>query len=73
MEIGVIGIGYVGLVNELARRCKLDLLERGEKEVNCVATGGLARLIGRSCPEIDEVDDDLTLQGLRLLWERNQR
>jgi type III pantothenate kinase len=65
--------GYVGLVNELARRCKEDLRQRGEEEIKCVATGGLARLIGHSCPEIDEVDDDLTLQGLRLLWERNQR
>jgi type III pantothenate kinase len=37
-----------------------------------VATGGLARLISPLCERIDEVDPHLTLQGLRLLWERNR-
>ncbi len=69
--------GYVGLVDGLARRCKAELAERLDGDapprVPCVATGGLSNLIGRACEEIDEVDDDLTLQGLRLLWERNRR
>ena len=66
--------GYVGLVDGLARRCKDELAEQsdGDLRVTCVATGGLSNLIGRSCAEIEEVDDDLTLQGLRLLWERNR-
>jgi type III pantothenate kinase len=42
-----------------------------EAGVKCIATGGLANLIGSACDEIEEVDDDLTLQGLRILWERN--
>ena len=62
--------GYVGLVDGLARRCKLEL--GGATAVPCVATGGLANLIGRACDEIDHVDNDLTLQGLRILWELNQ-
>ena len=60
--------GYVGLVNELARRCKAEFSERPK----CVATGGLARLIGGACDEIDEHDEHLTLMGLRILWERNR-
>ena len=60
--------GYVGLVDELARRCKAEL----GGQARCVATGGLANLIGRSCAEIDEVDEFLTLKGLWLLWERNR-
>jgi len=71
--------GYVGLVDGLARRCKAELAQMCEEatgtppaELPCVATGGLANLIGRSCAEIAEVDDDLTLQGLRILWERNR-
>ena len=37
----------------------------------CVATGGLAQLIAPETPMIQHVDVDLTLYGLRLVWERN--
>ena len=37
-----------------------------------VATGGLARLVAPETTSIEAVDDDLTLAGLRLLFERNQ-
>ena len=63
--------GYVGLVDGLARRCKAELSRDGAP-IRCLATGGLANLIGRACEEIDEVDNNLTLDGLRLLWELNQ-
>jgi type III pantothenate kinase len=60
--------GYVGLVDELARRCKAEF----DTRPRCVATGGLARLIGGDCAEIDEIDEFLTLAGLRILWDQNQ-
>lgn len=60
--------GYVGLVNELARRCKAEF----DVHPRCVATGGLARIIGGACDEIDAHDEHLTLKGLRILWDRNQ-
>ncbi len=60
--------GYVGLVDGLARRCK-EQLAPGQR-VPCVATGGLANLVGRACREIDDVDEHLTLAGLRLWFER---
>lgn len=66
--------GYVGLVDGLARRIKAELAQRHPgRRVPCIATGGLSNLIGNACEEIDEVDPDLTLQGLRILWERNRR
>ncbi len=65
--------GYVGLVDGLARRCKDELRERSGKPARCLATGGLANLIGSACDAVDEVDVDLTLQGLRLLWALNAR
>ena len=60
--------GYVGLTNELVRRCKAEL---GEPAVHCVATGGMANLIGGACEEVDTIDDALTLRGLHIIHQRN--
>jgi type III pantothenate kinase len=66
--------GYVGLVDELARRCKSELKEmEPTKEVVCIATGGLAHLIGEACKEIQSIERDLTLQGLWDLYHLNQK
>jgi type III pantothenate kinase len=59
--------GYLGLVDGILER----LLEEMGKEAAVVATGGLAALIGTGSKYIKHVDDLLTLDGLRLIWERN--
>jgi type III pantothenate kinase len=61
--------GYVGLVDALARRCQTEL---GGPHVKVVATGGLANLLAADSEVIDEVDSQLTLRGLALLYERNK-
>jgi type III pantothenate kinase len=60
--------GYVGMVEGLARRMSDEL---GGNAL-CIATGGLAEVIAPEIPAIVHVDPDLTLHGLRLVWERNQ-
>ncbi|MBF0341205.1 MAG: type III pantothenate kinase [Magnetococcales bacterium] len=61
--------GYVGLVDGLITRM---MAEAGFTPVRVLATGGLARLIARESALIEEVDEFLTLTGLRLLYERNR-
>jgi len=58
--------GYVGLVEGLLARLE-DELKPASPRV--VATGGLAATIAPLAKGIERVDDDLTLDGLRLLWE----
>ncbi|MBA2504023.1 MAG: type III pantothenate kinase [Pyrinomonadaceae bacterium] len=57
--------GYVGLVDGILRRMKDEL--GGKARV--IATGGLASLIATGSELIETVDDTLTLEGLRLIYE----
>ena len=61
--------GYVGLVDGLVRRI-ID--EMAESEVRVLATGGLAPAIAADSQTIQEVDEHLTLDGLRILAESNR-
>jgi type III pantothenate kinase len=40
--------------------------------VGCLATGGLASMIAPETDLIERVEPDLTLHGLRMVWQRNQ-
>lgn len=60
MQSGAV-FGYRGLVKEIIQRVKAEL----SGDVRVIATGGDAALIARGVAEIDAVDRDLTLDGLR--------
>ncbi|TMK75466.1 MAG: type III pantothenate kinase [Actinobacteria bacterium] len=60
--------GFAGAIDAIARRIRRELGD----ETQFVATGGHAAAIVPFCELIDEIDDLLTLTGLRLIWEQNQ-
>jgi type III pantothenate kinase len=66
MQAGIV-FGYVALVDGLVRRLTSEM----DTQLTVIATGGLAALIEPDSETIDEVDEFLTLEGLRLLYLRN--
>jgi type III pantothenate kinase len=68
MNAGIV-YGYAGLVEGIIMRMKREV----GADLKVVATGGLAALIASECPEIEEVDEYLTLKGLRIIFERNRK
>lgn len=67
MQSGVL-FGYVGQVEGIVGRMKKEM----PPQVKVIATGGLAHLINAETNVIDHIEPMLTLEGLRLLYERNK-
>ena len=68
LQSGVIH-GYAAMVDGLVER----LVEELGFPCRIIATGGLSSLIGKHSKRIEELDLNLTLEGLRILYERNSK
>ncbi|MBN1547977.1 MAG: type III pantothenate kinase [Syntrophaceae bacterium] len=66
MQAGII-YGYAGLVDGIVGRMKVE----SKSNPYVIATGGLAVVVAAEARTIDEVDDMLTLEGLRIIFHRN--
>ncbi|AIY80262.1 type III pantothenate kinase [Clostridium botulinum] len=69
IQSGVL-FGYIGQVEYIVKKMKEEMNDGIEPYV--IATGGLANLIANETDAIDEVDSDLTLEGLKILYQKNR-
>jgi type III pantothenate kinase len=67
LQIGLF-YGHIGLVDSILERMIAEL----GRETVCIATGGLAHLIANDSKYISQINDTLTLDGLRIIYERNR-
>lgn len=69
MQAGLV-YGAIGQTEYIIRKVKE---ESGYEDIKVVATGGLGRIIAEETSSIDIYDPDLTLNGLRLIYNKNKR
>jgi type III pantothenate kinase len=67
MQAGIL-FGYAGLIDAMVQRMRAEI----GGAVRVIATGGLATLIADEAKSIEAVDEFLTLEGLRLIWNLNR-
>ncbi len=72
MQAGIV-FGYIGQVEYIVEKMKAEMLELEEEKPLVVATGGLAKLISAESSNVDIVNPFLTLEGLRIIYEKNKK
>ncbi|MFB3851502.1 MAG: type III pantothenate kinase [Acidobacteriota bacterium] len=60
--------GYISMVEGVVKRIKGEV---GEVST-IIGTGGISSLLAPECPFIDDVDEDLTLKGLKIIYDKNR-
>jgi len=71
MQAGII-FGYIGQVEYIVAKMKKEMEDLGEVNPLVVATGGFAKLISSEAKCVDKIDPNLTLEGLRIIYEKNK-
>ena len=69
MQAGIV-YGYIGQTEYIVSKIKE---ESGIKDLKVVATGGMGRVIYNNTNCIDIYDKELTLQGMRIIYEKNKK
>lgn len=72
MQAGIV-YGYIGQVDYIVHKMKDEMKALGEEDILVVATGGLAKLISEESQNIKLINPFLTLEGLRIIYEKNKK
>jgi type III pantothenate kinase len=62
--------GYIGLVKEILHRIKNEM---NDDNIKVIATGGLSYLMVKEMEDIESVIPELTLEGIKIIWEKEKR
>ncbi|SHI04709.1 type III pantothenate kinase [Clostridium grantii] len=71
MQAGIV-YGYIGQVDYIVNKMKNEMMDLGEEEPYVVATGGLASMIADESDTINEINRNLTLTGLKIIYDKNK-
>lgn len=71
MQAGII-YGYIGQVEYIVNMMKKEMAESDNEDPIVIATGGLSTLIAEGTSIIDSIEPQLTLEGLKLIFEKNK-
>ena len=71
MQSGMV-YGYIGMVEYLVEKMSKEMIGKGYKKPYVIATGGLARLINSGTDIIDAIESNLTLKGLKIIYDKNR-
>jgi len=74
MQSGLV-YGYLGQIASIVKYMKKELVDdynQNYEDIKVIATGGLLNLIAKKSDQIDYVDSMLTLNGLKLVYDKNK-
>lgn len=72
MQSGLVN-GYIGMIEHMVRLMKEEMMAEGQEEPYVVATGGFSRLMKNNTSVIDAVESNLTLEGLKIIYDKNKK